>query len=221
MRARAKYLVIAAALVGAALSMALVRREREPRYNGYSLSEWLHAARSWYHNPPAPPAEATEAIRQIGTNALPTLLKWASYDPTRLQSKFRPVLSGSDHPVDAEDGFRILGPIAHPAIPGLTRLAITSSSEERVMRCARCLASIGPRAVPALAEVISSYHGKARYYPIAVLAHFGTNAEPAVPVLIECLKDQDPSVRSAAISALGKLARSPSMTVPALTNSPP
>ncbi len=205
MRVRGKYLVIVAVLVGAALTTALVRRDREPSYNGHSLSEWLHAARPGYINPPAPPAEATAAVRRIGTNALPTLLKWASYDPTRLQSKLRPIVSGSDHPADAEDGFRILGPVARPAIPGLTRLAIKSSSDERVMRCARCLASIGPDAVPALAEVISNYHGKERYYPIAVLAKFGTNVQPAVPVLVRCLSDSDVRVRRAATNALSKL----------------
>src|ERR1051325_7061051 len=119
MRVRGKHLLILAVLVAPAMTMPLARRDREPSYNGHTLSEWLHAARPGYINPPAPPADATAAVRQIGTNALPTLLKWASYDPTRLQSKLRNIMSGSDHPVDAEDGFRLLGPVAGPAIPGL------------------------------------------------------------------------------------------------------
>jgi len=218
MRERGKYLVILAGLFAVVMVMttAPVGRDREPIYNGHSLSEWLHAARPGYINPPAPPAEATAAVRHIGTNALPALLKWASYDPTRLQSKLRPIVSGSDHPVDAEDGFRILGPVAGPAIPGLTRLAIKSSSDERVMRCARCLAYIGPEAVPALADIVSSYHGKARYYPIALLASFGTNAQPAAPVLVRCLSDPDAHVRAAATNALSKL----SPEILANTNAP-
>jgi HEAT repeat protein len=108
--------------------------------------------------------------------------------------------------VDAEDAFRILGPVASPAIPDLTRLAIASKGEDRVMRCSSCLASIGPESVPALAEIISNYHGKGRYYPIAVLAKFGTNAQPAVPVLARCLSDPDVQVRATATNAISKLA---------------
>jgi hypothetical protein len=72
------YLVIVAFLVGAAMTAAFVRRDREPSYSGHSLSEWLHAARPGYINPAAPPAEATAAVRRIGTSALPALLKWTS-----------------------------------------------------------------------------------------------------------------------------------------------
>jgi hypothetical protein len=183
MRVRGKHLVIVAGLVAAVMTMALVGRNREPNepnYNGHSLSEWLHAARPGYHNPTAPPAEAKAAIRQIGTNAIPTLLKWTSYEPSKLKVKLSPFFSTGDHFADAEDAFRILGPVAHSAIPELTRLAVTSSGEDRVMRCSRCLAYIGPEAVPALATIISNYHGKARYYPIAVLAHVRQKATNAM-----------------------------------------
>jgi hypothetical protein len=226
MRVRRKHLVIVAGLVAAVMTMALVGRNREPNepsYNGHSLSEWLHAARPGYHNPTAPPAEAKAAIDKIGTNAIPTLLKWTSYELPKLKAKLSPYFSTGDHFADAEEAFHILGPVAHPAIPELTRLAITSAGEDRVMRCSRCLAYIGPEAVPALAAIISDYHGKARYYPIAVLAHyqikFHTNAQAAVPALIKCLNDQDHRVQSVAVSVLGDLALSPSITIPALTNS--
>jgi len=152
------------------------------------------------------------------------LLKWTSYELPKLKAKLSPFFSTGDHFVDAEDAFRILGPVARPVIPELTRLAVTSGGgEDRVMRCSRYLAYIGPEAVPALATIISNYHGKARYYPIAILAHyhtkFGTNAQPAVPALIKCLNDQDHMVQSAAVGVLGDLALSPSVTIPALTNS--
>src|SRR3954454_21898924 len=106
MRVLGKYLVPVAGLVAAVMTTAVVGGDREPSYNGHSLSEWLHAARAGYHSAPAPSAEAPAAIRQIGTNALPTLLKWTSYQPTWLKAKFRPFLRGNDHLVDAEDAFR-------------------------------------------------------------------------------------------------------------------
>ncbi|HEY9072979.1 MAG TPA: hypothetical protein VIN67_02500, partial [Desulfobaccales bacterium] len=53
--------------------------EQEPSYNGRLLSEWLGDMRlGQLYSGPSPTQTAVQAM---GTNAIPTLLKWMSYEP--------------------------------------------------------------------------------------------------------------------------------------------
>src|SRR4051794_39911375 len=80
-------------LVGMFVAVALVVRSsqsKEPEYEGKKLSEWvldLNAGSSPSKN----------AIREIGTNALPYLLKWMRYDPPpwkpKLYQKLNPLIA--------------------------------------------------------------------------------------------------------------------------------
>ena len=75
MRVRRKRLWFALLGVGVAavvgLVAALALRPAEPRYGGRALSQWVRR-----------PAGDTQgdAIRQIGTNAVPFLLEWMQYE---------------------------------------------------------------------------------------------------------------------------------------------
>src|SRR5438105_3314 len=73
------------ALIGcvmAAIVMAIVwPRNREPEYGGKRLSEWLGAYEA------SPSDEAQVAVRRIGTNALPWLLRWCGYEPPPWRGK--------------------------------------------------------------------------------------------------------------------------------------
>jgi hypothetical protein len=89
MRRRNKILIaVAGALPTAALVLA-VRPEHEPSYDGRPLSEWLHVCSC--RKPERPTYDerekAAQAIRHMGTNAIPTLLRWISYDPTPARQK--------------------------------------------------------------------------------------------------------------------------------------
>src|SRR5262245_11583533 len=53
-------------------AVAFLSGEREPEYNGKKLSEWLALQRER-------PDDVTDAVRAIGTNALPVLVKWVEY----------------------------------------------------------------------------------------------------------------------------------------------
>src|SRR5262249_15751394 len=56
-----------------------ILRPREPAYHGRALSDWLKEFdRSDWTIAPDPGSPAVQAVRQIGTNALPTLLEMAS-----------------------------------------------------------------------------------------------------------------------------------------------
>src|SRR5262245_21189458 len=74
---RKRKLFIFASLILIALALLLIsRRTSEPIYNGRSLSDWL----ARYGAGPDSD-EAEDAIRAIGTNALPFLIEWIQHDP--------------------------------------------------------------------------------------------------------------------------------------------
>src|SRR5436190_17836001 len=122
---------IVALLATAAAAVVLIsgRSEPEPQYKGRTLSQWLT-----YDQKPGPAEQLrhTEAVLKIGTNALPTLLRWVEYNPPafttiaeliaeklrliRLNSRTRRIAQMSH-------ALRILGSNAAPAIPALRNLA--------------------------------------------------------------------------------------------------
>src|SRR5690242_3243308 len=69
---RRLWIGLAAVTVVAIVAVAVWPGDREPEYQGKKLSEWL--AMQHEH-----PAEAARAVRAIGTNAIPFLLRWADY----------------------------------------------------------------------------------------------------------------------------------------------
>src|SRR6266436_6483630 len=102
-------------------------REREPVYQGKTLSQWL-APECRYE-------ASAEAIREMGTNALPQLLSWATYETPlwrgtlcRASLRWSPRLAHmfydktGEYTGRATWGFYMLGPRASPAIPSLVRL---------------------------------------------------------------------------------------------------
>jgi hypothetical protein len=67
---------IASLVALAVLTVGLysLTREREPRYQGKSLSAWLRAGGSWWGEA-VDDRPAKAAVRNIGTNAIPSLLR--------------------------------------------------------------------------------------------------------------------------------------------------
>jgi hypothetical protein len=162
----------------------------EPTYQGRTLSDWTrdldpHTPVLVGHEPPA-----EIAIAHIGTNAIPTLLKWMSEpDPLEpLKPHLAPCfnLSRSER---AEFAFRILGGAARPAIPELTRLARKSSDARRAEICANSLASIGPETIPSLLSLATNGPRMTRWYAIAALEYFDSDrlTIPAVPEQVSVL----------------------------------
>src|SRR4051812_25450889 len=80
-------------IVIAGVIVVLARRDREPEYGGKRLSEYL----SGLSGNAAEKKRADEAIGQIGTNAIPYLLKWMQYETpawkTQLYRALNPVLN--------------------------------------------------------------------------------------------------------------------------------
>ena len=79
--------VLAVALVGV-IGWQVVKPSGEPHYQGRSLTYWIRSYRRDQSGvqliaSPEELATADNAVRHIGTNAFPYLLKWLAYAPTR------------------------------------------------------------------------------------------------------------------------------------------
>src|SRR5215470_2476249 len=115
-----KALVVLLLFLGAT-SWAL---DKEPSYKGRTLTDWTrdidpHGVFLVGHEPP----EWT-AIVAMGTNAIPTLLRWmAEKDPPEPQKPNLAPCYTAVRSERAQLAFSILGETAWPAIPELTRLA--------------------------------------------------------------------------------------------------
>jgi hypothetical protein len=248
MKKRRVILVVVGCLVLGSAAMLLWPREREPTYQGTALSEWLWRCIIYTndvrHHPEA--QEAADAVRHIGTNALPWLLKWMPHEmpawkvrlvhaarslPTShardllvnaLYSTPRKAVNNSTR---ALTGWYILGPLGSPAIPELTRLIKDRKTPIDIVTAAIfALFSVGKDALAPVLEAIRDPGGAHRdqlVWTFFVLRadELGTNGAAAVPVLARCLKDRDPNVAFAAARSLGALKLEPELAVPSLMQS--
>jgi len=170
-----RVIVVVGCLLLASAAALLWPREREPIYNGRSLSEWISRCPvvtflgdgSSYVTAQPVFGEAAAAVRHIGTNALPCLLKWIRYHPPiwkrrahallgRLPDQFIPAFIGGGYDLPARtavEGFSILGPEAAQAIPELLRIVADPRTDRSVLENVKtALAGIGePARVPMLA----------------------------------------------------------------------
>src|SRR3989442_1064431 len=130
--------------------------DKEPTYEGRSLSEWLrefdpHMIYEVNHPPPE-----VVAIRQIGTNALPLLLKWmGAKDPHETPKPNLAPCFNTTRSQRAAMALDILGEPATPAIPELTRLAMSLPGRDRYDRCIEALATIGPNSLPSFEVILT------------------------------------------------------------------
>ena len=128
-RRRALLILLGCGLVACVVWVAWPE-EREPEYQGKKLSEWLLLHTIYKATNAGSTEPAATAVREIGTNGLPWLLRAISFEPgkwrqvvAKLPQPFRRVAFFRDgilHRVEALHGFHILGPAATPAIPQLT-----------------------------------------------------------------------------------------------------
>jgi len=201
----------------------------EPRYHGRSLSSWLEDPDNFISDGFDPSAAGVLAVRELGTNAIPTLLQWISYEPSPIRQKVNKLLQKLPGPLkprnaqigwsranNAAAGFAMLGSEAQVAAPALVRLALTSSDPNRAQRCIDCLFKMGPEGLLGMCSLITNSQALKQTSAIYRICDMGTNAVPAVPALIKCLEDNDDEVAHAATVVLGELALLPTTTVPAL-----
>jgi hypothetical protein len=129
-----------AVIVLGCLSLVIFRA-REPRYQGRTLTEWIESAAN---NPDSDPErhEAENAVKQMATDAIPWLLKWAQARDSLPKAKlvnwldlhpsFHIQINGMEFYVEkAVFGFSLLGNEAKPALPILIRWTYDTDWQRR------------------------------------------------------------------------------------------
>lgn len=232
-----------------------MRSKPEPTYRGRTLGEWVDA---YAGGPPsdtipfneilAKRKEEAEAIRKIGTNALPHLIKWIEYEPpgwrTRIYTNYPRIarwLEGArirDKQREAraeatERTISLFGRDAERAIPELTRLILSPHSHRVPERAAFVLQSLGePGLHGYLAGLRNEQPDVRESIALGVISVSAVNQEALLAVernsqevilaLQRTLKDPDPKVRSAAGLVLFGLTNTLDQIRPgSLTNSTP
>lgn len=249
------FLVLLVALAGWGISFALT--PREPVYDGKPLSYWLKGYDPLEGSEPGR-QQADQAVRQIGTNAIPLLLRMLREQDSPLKLKLIALarkqhvikinyVSASSHNIQAAAAFEKLGPEAASAVPELVKICemdfdlppreLSFSREYIVIET---LGFIGPRAktavplilkslehnpegidaimalgrihaqpdasVPALAQCLkASRRMEIRCVGAWSLGLFGRDARPAVPLLVEMLKDPDRALEKVASEAIQQI----------------
>ena len=212
---------------------ALLSTPREPTYKGRSLSQWVEA----YHDRGgAEQAEAAAAIRQIGASAVPCLLAWIrdplpGWKTTVRAARLRApggqgsFLTDARRPFYAASAFSALGPAGNGAIPELTRLANDAEHYFKSIAATQALGRSGKAGAPPLLGLLQSDNVVIRAHAAKAIGHLGSNALPAIPLLLQYVTNvADMDVAEAAAATLGTLGFEPDRVVPALSNalhSPP
>jgi len=202
----AKLLLVLFALSFTSLFLPLLCAEdgQEPSYKGKPLSYWLDDYADLSREVslglnPTLKAEQTDALLHIGTNAVPWLIKRLSMSPHF--SRDATILA-----------FRVLGPLAHGAIPELVQL-VTNQPEsfgfggdgprDAAFRPIQALGGIGKDAVPALLEILTNSMSPVRRFDaLEAIARVGTNAVFALPGLIHYVYDTNVMVSVKAVETV-------------------
>jgi hypothetical protein len=196
----------------------------EPRYQGKALSEWLdeldgrptdvdyaeaqrrnldQTAASAIHK-----ERAEKAIRQIGTNGVPTLLEILG-TTERTRRKVLSHLENRDWKVvyrsrdvslvslrnTAVDGFAVLGTNAEFAISQIEKLFL---EDDPCFEAAHALVVVGPKGINTLIRQFDRGGGPRNNPIILALGKYGPKTKEVTDILIEGFKDPNPANHQAA-----------------------
>lgn len=207
----------------------------EPHFQGRSLTSWLDDLAYGRYPDMDKAKAAASAIREIGADAIPTLMK-------RMQttSEDHEVLLRSERKRDAQmmqdihtvSAFEALGPVSHVEIPTLIALlapqydaASESSSEPDYWLKYRSsglagnvLVDMGAAAVDPLLEALGADDPKIRFGVVGVLQsnYWRSKDERIVSAILKRLRDEDTQVRWISARALGAINTLAADCVPAL-----
>lgn len=192
--------VLLIAIAGVIAWRVLHSREREPVYQGKRLSVWLEQYGT-NHFPTVRDGplgkEAETAIRQIGTNAIPTYLRMITTRESPLKLKL----------------------MALVPMRWLTRLHVRGVYDYR-WRGAFGLIALGKDAKSAFPSLFGVLNDKDEW--LRFMAGFTLESlapvtrDDLLPFLKKCLEDPDVMVQSEAIRVLGQIHQEPERVIPIL-----
>jgi hypothetical protein len=217
----------------------LNRAADEPHHRGHPLSYWVQQYEPATDAGPYMPfrlsRESAAAVREIGTNALPTMLQWMTRPEKGLKSKIVSWANDDRIPFFARRllvpaypklyrpdlailAFRALGTDARSAVPSLAQM-LHAPNNARWAVMALC--AVGPEGATALEEAFPWIgDGILRANIISQLEHGITPEleQHCAAFLAQRLgEDSHAGVRMSAARVLGMLSNSPAVAVPALT----
>lgn len=224
-----KLLRIAVPALGVLLFACLLWRvahSDQPVYMGKSLYGWLlkHADAAAAGDR-ASRDQAELAIRNIGSNALPTLLAWISKRDTPLRKKVLAALGERGramlHLHQAQDyhalttyACGVLKSLAKPMVPDLVILLKDSDPYVR-SSAAFALDQIGPTAEAAIPALVDSLADReAMNNAMQALKDIGARADQVLPVSTQWLCSTNKDVQMAAMWALGQWGTNAQAAVP-------
>jgi HEAT repeat protein len=235
-----RILIAAMLLATIGVMVWLVQGPPEPSYQGEPLHVWLERYRESSYEPDGylpvavsaetlqARAEARAAIREMGTNALPFLLKLLGTRDSELKSRSVEVLqnlSGSQLSIRLEQeshslaafGFGALGPAAKPAVPALMEMLNDTNRDTRrhAAFAVGLLDPAPPEAVPALLQHLNDPHMNGEV--IIALGNLRGAPELVVPALAQALGQPNRMIPvQLTVMALGKYGGQAKAAVPAL-----
>jgi hypothetical protein len=215
-------------LILIATTFRLSARAAEPSYNGKPLSEWLlilKIGNTSTGERVEDDIEAREAVRQMGTNAIPTLLdilgandRSKGWVLSKLKSKgFREMYHNPNVPTDdlhdtGVMAFGLLGTNAIPAIPKIKKLL---DDWETCSGAAQVLVGLGPAGWDTLTNGLYNSDDNVRGVTLWAIGSKSTMDSNAIArIMIAALKDPDMVNRTTAIRYLG--GKNPAVAIPAL-----
>lgn len=232
----------AASIIGLLVgSVWLLARQgpRVPVYRGKSLPVWLRTygwssssrlhSREWN--------EADDAVRHLGTNCIPVLLRMIREKDSKLKLRLLSLAqkqrlirfhftTAAERNVEASRAFIALGDTARGAVPALARLYDEDLSANSLGAIADALAWIGPASKPAISVLLraaTNSDSKVRANALWALGEIRAEPELCVPALVHALGDSDEWAQLSAAHALGMFGTEAQSAIPSLrelTNSP-
>ena len=155
---RSRAIALVVLLVAIAVAAFFALRSHEPEYQGKRLSQWLEEYDRIGAMEKTGPA--SEAIRAMGTNALPYLFAYIKHRDTPLKKKFfglvqkqhwlkLPPYRENRYFSPALLALKTLGPDAGPLVPELLKVF---ENPDTLKEGGLALFSIGPASIPALEQ---------------------------------------------------------------------
>jgi hypothetical protein len=242
-----RYLLISLLIAAVGVvSLLILSQPSEPIYQGKPLSYWCeqYAANSFPDSNMELQKQAGIAIRAIGTNAVPTLLRKLQAKDSKIKLKLLYLAQKQDffhikwktadfRHYEARQGLLALGPQAKSALPALVGLYSDTkhrsygpeeyfNGKNELTAIAQIFASIGPAAADAVPQLVldtTANNPDLRLNVVFALSQIHARPDLAVPALTKSLRDPSDIVRSIAASGLEAFGTDAKSAVPELVKS--
>jgi HEAT repeat protein len=211
------FLVLAGALLaGCCILLALRKTPDQQTYRGRTISAWALQLNS---NQPTANAEAKEVFKQLGSSAVPGVLRmlqardsfirrslwaWGNKWPRNQQEVLARLVARPDAPVLRRAGAAAagqIGPPAEPLVPALVRLANDADFTTRQAGIA-AFQTLGTNGLIWLAAALKDSDPSMRQAAAATIGTQHPRHDLVEPALLELTRDLDPACRVQAIVTL-------------------